>query len=79
MAALMTLDRQATYTGPPGGVNYDRRWWILGVLGIAQVMVILDRTVVNIALPSAQHALHFSNALLRAVAADIPPTNTRVV
>src|SRR5271156_6005790 len=38
----------------------DRRWLILGVIAIAQLMVILDLTVMNIALPSAQHALHFS-------------------
>jgi EmrB/QacA subfamily drug resistance transporter len=38
-----------------------RRWWILAVLGIAQLMIVLDITVVNIALPSAQQALHFSN------------------
>src|SRR5579863_9945202 len=62
MTALMTLERQATDVGPTRGVNYDKRWWVLGVVGIAQVMVILDSTVVNIALPSAQHALHFSNA-----------------
>ena len=37
-----------------------RRWLILGVIGIAQLMVVLDATVMNIALPSAQHALHFS-------------------
>jgi EmrB/QacA subfamily drug resistance transporter len=42
--------------------NHARRWWILGVLGVAQLMVILDNTIVNIALPTAQHALHFSNA-----------------
>ena len=62
MTALMTLERHPTDESLLRGVNYDRRWWILGVLGIAQVMVILDSTVVNIALPSAQHALHFSNA-----------------
>jgi EmrB/QacA subfamily drug resistance transporter len=39
----------------------SRRWFILAVLGIAQLMVVLDVTVVNIALPSAQQALHFSN------------------
>jgi EmrB/QacA subfamily drug resistance transporter len=39
----------------------SRRWWILGVVGLAQVMVILDTTVVNIALPSAQRVLNFSN------------------
>ena len=40
----------------------DRRWLILGVIGIAQLMVILDLTVMNIALPSAQQALHFTTA-----------------
>jgi EmrB/QacA subfamily drug resistance transporter len=40
----------------------NRRWRILAVLGIAQLMVILDSTIVNIALPTAQHDLHFSNA-----------------
>jgi EmrB/QacA subfamily drug resistance transporter len=39
----------------------DRRWWILGVVGLAQLMVVLDATIVNIALPSAQRALGFSN------------------
>ena len=42
--------------------NHDRRWWILAVLGIAQLMVILDNTIVNIALPTAQRDLGFSNA-----------------
>src|SRR5690242_13444665 len=40
----------------------DRRWLILGVIGIAQLMVILDLTVMNIALPSAQRALGFTTA-----------------
>jgi MFS family permease len=38
-----------------------RRWLILVVIAIAQLMVVLDATVMNIALPSAQRALHFSN------------------
>ncbi len=40
----------------------DRRWLVLVVLSIAQLMVVLDATVVNIALPSAQEALHFSES-----------------
>ena len=40
----------------------SRRWWILGVVGLAQLMVVLDATIVNIALPSAQRALGFSDA-----------------
>jgi EmrB/QacA subfamily drug resistance transporter len=42
--------------------NHARRWWILAVLSIAQLMVVLDTTVVSIALPSAQQALGFSNS-----------------
>jgi EmrB/QacA subfamily drug resistance transporter len=37
-----------------------RRWLILGVIALAQLMVVLDATIMNIALPSAQRALHFS-------------------
>jgi EmrB/QacA subfamily drug resistance transporter len=37
-----------------------QRWLILGVIGIAQLMVVLDVTVMNIALPTAQRALHFT-------------------
>ena len=37
------------------------RWWILAVVGVAQLMVVLDATIVNIALPSAQKALGFSD------------------
>jgi len=40
----------------------DRRWLVLGVIGLAQLMVVLDLTVMNIALPSAQRALHFTTA-----------------
>ena len=38
----------------------SRRWLILGVIAIAQPMVVLDLTIMNIALPSAQRALHFT-------------------
>ena len=41
--------------------HYERRWLILGVIAIAQLMVVLDATIVNIALPSAQEDLGFSN------------------
>ncbi|HEY5332237.1 MAG TPA: MFS transporter, partial [Solirubrobacterales bacterium] len=40
----------------------DKRWLILGILAIAQLMVVLDATIVNIALPSAQEALGFSDS-----------------
>ncbi|MEU0596656.1 MFS transporter [Streptomyces sp. NPDC006393] len=37
------------------------RWWALVVIALAQLMVVLDATIVNIALPSAQHALRISD------------------
>jgi hypothetical protein len=52
-----TEERSMTAADP----SYSRRWLILTVVGVAQVMVVLDTTVVNVALPSAQRALHFSN------------------
>jgi EmrB/QacA subfamily drug resistance transporter len=42
--------------------HHERRWAILAILGIAQLMVVLDSTIVNIALPSAQRALGFSTS-----------------
>ena len=39
-----------------------RRWWTLPVVSAAQLLVVLDGTIVNIALPSAQHALGMSDA-----------------
>ena len=43
-----------------GGGLVRRRWLLLWAIGLAQLMVVLDLTVLNIALPSAQHALGFS-------------------
>ncbi len=39
-----------------------RRWWALAVIAIAQLMIVLDITIVNIALPSAQKDLGISDA-----------------
>src|ERR1700691_6491702 len=43
-----------------GSASGDRRWAVLALLGVAQLMVVLDSTIVNIALPSAQRSLGFS-------------------
>jgi EmrB/QacA subfamily drug resistance transporter len=37
------------------------RWFVLALIGVAQLMVVLDATIVNIALPSAQADLGFSD------------------
>jgi hypothetical protein len=52
-----SLVAPAASPGPEAG---GRRWLILAVIGAAQLMVVLDATIVNIALPSAQRALGFS-------------------
>ena len=50
--------------GPPAAwaspAPDTRRWLILGTVSLAQLMVVLDATIVNIALPSAQRALGFT-------------------
>ncbi len=39
-----------------------RRWLVMAVLGVAQLMVVLDATIMNVALPSAQTALGISDS-----------------
>jgi len=46
---------------PVDNPHHDRRWLLLVVIGIAQLMVVLDVTIVNVALPSAQQDLGFSD------------------
>lgn len=38
----------------------EKRWFALVVIAIAQLMIVLDATIMNIALPSAQRSLNFS-------------------
>ena len=40
----------------------SRRWWSLVIIGLSQLMIVLDITVVTIALPSAQADLHIAPA-----------------
>jgi EmrB/QacA subfamily drug resistance transporter len=52
----------ATEETPSETQAHPQRWVALGVIAIAQLMVVLDATIVNIALPSAQKALDISDA-----------------
>jgi EmrB/QacA subfamily drug resistance transporter len=55
-----------TIASPIGTTKTDepdpRRWWSLAVIALSQLMIVLDASVVIVALPSAQHALHISTA-----------------
>ena len=42
----------------------NRRWWALGAMCFALFMIMLDNTVVNVALPSIQRSLHASTSSL---------------
>ena len=50
----------------PSGVSSaepdPKRWLALGVIAVAQLMIILDASIVNIALPSAQKDLNITDA-----------------
>ncbi len=55
------LDPAAAPTAGSDSPHHRRRWLILAVLATAQLMVVLDSTIVNIALPAAQESLGFSD------------------
>ncbi|MFJ9627360.1 MFS transporter [Streptomyces sp. NPDC091280] len=61
MSQTTTEPSSGTSSPPPPAPAVRHRWWILAVIGIAQLMVVLDATIVNIALPSAQKDLGFSD------------------
>lgn len=57
---VVTATKSPVTQAPPA--PDPRRWLALAVVALAQLMVVLDATVVNIALPSAQQALHITDA-----------------
>ena len=60
-----TRSHAVTTAGPGAAVGTEgstgAQWWILVIIAGAQLMVVLDTTIMIIALPSAQHSLGFSN------------------
>jgi EmrB/QacA subfamily drug resistance transporter len=51
-------------TASPDTVSDRRRWMALVVVCLAQLMIVLDTTIVNVALPAVQHDLHFTQSNL---------------
>src|SRR2546421_12285745 len=56
------MDVTTTTDVGAGGSLTRSKGAALAVLAVAQLMVVLDTTIVNVALPSIQRALHFSSA-----------------
>jgi EmrB/QacA subfamily drug resistance transporter len=61
------MDSNETATATPAATLAEagpdpKRWGILAVVVVAQLMIVLDASIVTIALPSAQHALNISTA-----------------
>ena len=59
----MTMtDTPPSISSPLEASPDPKRYWSLAVIALAQLMIVLDASVVIVALPSAQHALHISVA-----------------
>jgi len=65
MSSTTTIAKSHADAPPPSDAARERRRWIaLAVLCLGQLMMVLDATIVNVALPSIQHDLHFSQSNL---------------
>ncbi len=53
--------RDSVHPGLSVGEPDPKRWLALGVIAVAQLMVVLDASIVNIALPSAARGLHIGS------------------
>jgi len=44
---------------------YRRRWWTLAVLSLSVIIVVIDNSILNVALPTIQQKLHATNSELQ--------------
>src|SRR5437867_1681529 len=59
---MAVVETDLPQSEPPRDEVDPRRWKALAVLALVQFMIVIDITVVNVALPSIQKALHFSSS-----------------
>ena len=63
----------ATTTAPPAGLapfdresrSYQLRWWILGVLCLSLLVIIVDNSILNVAIPTLVKELGATNSQLQ--------------
>lgn len=60
--AAATGQADAAGTGGPAGGRHPARWAILAVVCVAQLVVVLDNTVLNVAIPSLSRSLDADTA-----------------
>ncbi|MEU8812955.1 MFS transporter [Actinoplanes sp. NPDC048796] len=58
----MSITTSDAHRTPDISPKSRSRWLALAVIAVAQLLIVLDATIVNIALPTAQKALHISDA-----------------
>jgi len=61
----MEATEARTGTGRSAAGQRDRRWWILAVLCLSVLLVVVDNTIVNVALPTISRDLHASTSALQ--------------
>jgi len=61
MSSATDADRATAPPSASATPSHSRRWLILAVVALAQLVVVLDATIVNIALPTAQADIGFGN------------------
>src|SRR3954470_21993548 len=59
---LLRSNRPPVKDGTRDEAVQARRWWILGVLCISLLVVVIDNTILNVALPTMQRELHASQS-----------------
>ena len=60
--SISTSSSRDAHVSPDITEKSGSRWLALAVIGVSQLLIVLDATIVNIALPTAQTALHISDA-----------------
>jgi EmrB/QacA subfamily drug resistance transporter len=61
----MSTAEIATYRASAGAEPNPRRWQILGVLCVALFVIVMDNTIVNVALPTLSRQLHADTSSLQ--------------